>query len=504
MQKRAPTLGNILVIAMFVLSCFGLLLFLWDSFGGPVPLKAKGYRFTIAFPQALQLAEQADVRISGVPVGHVVSFKLAKDGRTEATIEMDRQYAPVRQNVHAILRTKTLLGETYVQLNPQGNTGPFIKDNGELPNGQVEPTVTLDQILSLFTPKVRNDFKVWMQSAQASFEGKGEDINADFASLQPFTANSNKLLEVLASQEGALRKSIKNTGVVFSALAGRDHQLEQFIANGERALKAGASASEAFAAAWRAFPGFESKGTAAFKELDRFAADANPFLKEFRPAERQLGLTSKTLQSFSPPFEKMLVGLGTLTKASKRGLPAFSKVLTLLEPELGNISPVLHNLDPFLQYLTVYQPELESFFGNFTAASEGHDQNANDPAAGVPQLHYLRTMQVLSPNSLAVFSARPGTDRGNAYPQAGAFNALGSGLSVFSSSNCANTSPSAGGTPNETVSKETLEQVLEDHVANKPESTTNEVPAPACNQQGPQTFNGFTGQYPHVTYSPQK
>ena len=39
MQKRAPTLGNMLVIILFALSCFGLLLFLWESFGGPVPLK---------------------------------------------------------------------------------------------------------------------------------------------------------------------------------------------------------------------------------------------------------------------------------------------------------------------------------------------------------------------------------------------------------------------------------------------------------------------------------
>ena len=40
MQKKAPTLGNILVIILFVLSCFGLLMFLWESFGGPLPLIA--------------------------------------------------------------------------------------------------------------------------------------------------------------------------------------------------------------------------------------------------------------------------------------------------------------------------------------------------------------------------------------------------------------------------------------------------------------------------------
>jgi hypothetical protein len=82
MQKRAPTLGNLLVIILFTLSCFGLLLFLWESFGGPLPLKPKGYRFTVAFPRTLALTEQSDVRISGVEVGHVVAVNLGKEGYT--------------------------------------------------------------------------------------------------------------------------------------------------------------------------------------------------------------------------------------------------------------------------------------------------------------------------------------------------------------------------------------------------------------------------------------
>ena len=38
MQKSAPSIGKILVAAGFALSCFALILFLWVSFGGPVPL----------------------------------------------------------------------------------------------------------------------------------------------------------------------------------------------------------------------------------------------------------------------------------------------------------------------------------------------------------------------------------------------------------------------------------------------------------------------------------
>ena len=59
MQKQTPTFGKILVMVLFALSCFGLLLFLWLSFGGSVPLKPKGYRFQVAFPEATQLGQYA-------------------------------------------------------------------------------------------------------------------------------------------------------------------------------------------------------------------------------------------------------------------------------------------------------------------------------------------------------------------------------------------------------------------------------------------------------------
>src|ERR1700728_670532 len=114
MQKRAPTLANILVIVLFALSCFGLLLFLWESLGGPVPLKPKGCRFTIAFQRTLALAEQSDVRISGVNVGHVIHLEHNKDGLTHATVELASKYAPIASNTRVPLREKTLLGETYV------------------------------------------------------------------------------------------------------------------------------------------------------------------------------------------------------------------------------------------------------------------------------------------------------------------------------------------------------------------------------------------------------
>ena len=45
-NKAAPSFGRIAAMVVFALSCFGLLLFLWLAFGGPIPLKPQGYRFT--------------------------------------------------------------------------------------------------------------------------------------------------------------------------------------------------------------------------------------------------------------------------------------------------------------------------------------------------------------------------------------------------------------------------------------------------------------------------
>jgi virulence factor Mce-like protein len=499
MQKRAPTLGNILVIILFVLSCFGLLMFLWESFGGPLPLKPKGYRVTVAFARTLALAEQSDVRISGVDVGHVISIKLGKDGRTHATIEIAGQYAPIRANMHAILRQKTLLGETYVQLIPEGSSGPYLGDGKQLADDQVEPSVTLDDILSAFDPKTRRDFQVWQQSVAEGINGRGEQINSDFAKLEPFVEHANQLVSILNEQEGAVRALVHNTGVVFNALASRDHQLEGLISNGEHTFHAAAEGSQAFAEAFKALPSLETNSRKAFKELDGLATVASPYFDEFKPTERQLALLLGAAKPFAPQFNKFLTALGPLTKAAQTGLPEVKKTLDLTAPVLENLRPVLHNLDPFLQYTGEYVPELQAFFANVTAATQDSEKNTNTAGKG-PKQHALATMAVLSPESLAIYPERIGTNRANAYPQSGSSHSLASGLSVFSSSSCANSAPSISGPANETVSEEIIQQIIEFKVANKPKEP-NEVAAPACNQQGPFTFNGKTSQFPQVVYS---
>ena len=156
MQKAAPSFGRIAVMAGFALSCFGLLLFLWIAFGGNIPLKPKGYRFTASFSEATQLAQEADVRISGVPVGKVKTIEPdKKTGRSDVVIQLDTRYSPLPSDAKAILRQKTLLGETYVELTPGTPSAKKIPEGGRLRTSQVSPTVELDEIFRAFDPTAR-------------------------------------------------------------------------------------------------------------------------------------------------------------------------------------------------------------------------------------------------------------------------------------------------------------------------------------------------------------
>ena len=58
-------------MVIFALSCFGLLLFLWLSLVGSIPLNPKGYRFQASFAEATQLAKD-NIRVVGIAPGSIL------------------------------------------------------------------------------------------------------------------------------------------------------------------------------------------------------------------------------------------------------------------------------------------------------------------------------------------------------------------------------------------------------------------------------------------------
>jgi virulence factor Mce-like protein len=427
MNKHRPSTGAMVSMAAFTASCIGLLLFLWLSFGGSVPFAPQGYRFSVEFDQAVELAPQSEVEISGVQVGRVVSVTLDhRTGLARAVIEVDRQFAPRPADTSAILRQKTLLGETFFELSAGSPTAPRLRDGGTLPQGQVAPTVQLDQIFSTLDPATRRAFQTWMQQGAIALTNRGEQFNAALADLYPFATNVDSVLAVLHRQGAATSTLLRDGGQVLSALSQSPAQLQGFVTNSNSLFAATAARDLALEATVRAFPPFLAQTRSTIDRLTRFAQTAKPLIDELRPAAVALTPTLDSLTVLAPELRDLLTDVAPLTRASKAGFPALERFLDDSVPFLVGLKPFLGNLVPVIDYVNVYRREIAAFFASSAAATEGTLGSASGA-----NLHYVRISNPINPELLTRYQTRPSSNRSNPYQEPGGYLKLLRGLPVF-------------------------------------------------------------------------
>jgi phospholipid/cholesterol/gamma-HCH transport system substrate-binding protein len=459
MIKQTPSFGRIFAMVAFTLSCFGILVFLWLNFGGAVPLQPEGYRVDVGFPSATQLAQEADVRISGVNVGRVTAKEPNEQtGLTDTTLEIDARYAPIPKDTRAILRQKSLLGETYVELSPGTPSSGMVPDDGELAAGQVADTVELDEILRSFDPTTRQRFSTWFDQAGVAAMNNAENLNDALALLTPFAEDTDDVLSVLRQQSGATQRFVRDTGYVFDALTERKGQLRDLIRNSNRTWEAIASRDEQFADTFRVLPTFLREGRATTTRLSEFADNTDPLIDQLRPAARELSPLLQDLDKLAPDLKSVFVNLDPLVRVSKRGLPATEQVLDNTQPLLRRLDPWLRNLTPVVDYLGLYRREITAFFGNIGAASQGTEASFNDPSEF---LHYVRTASPVNPETMTSWPFRLTTNRSNPYTEPGGYDKLRTEghLEVFGSYLCTDNAVPPTPEPNAFLSQDLVSQI---------------------------------------------
>jgi phospholipid/cholesterol/gamma-HCH transport system substrate-binding protein len=509
MSKRAPSTTQLLVIAGFALSCFGILLFLWITFGGPTPFKARPYEIKVPFNEATQLAQQSDVRISGVSVGKVQDIVLSPDGEQAlAKVDIEDKYGPIPRDTRAILRTKTLLGETYIELTPGDRNGPVLADGGTLPKAQIAESVQLDEIFRTFDASTRAAFQSWQQEASVAIAGRGADLSYAFGEFEPAFVQFDHLFRQLDSQRLAVKQLFRNGATSLRALRGRQGELAGLIQNSNAVFSTTAARDRQIEALFRAFPTFEDESRLTLDRLKSFSVDADPVMKQLVPVAEQLSPTLIALSKFAPQAKGFFEGLKPVIARAPSGFPALRKLFRdQFPPLLRAVDPFLRNVNPILTGLDLYKHELTSTMANIAAISQAR---LPTNAAGV-QVHYLRAMGPFNPESLATFPSRTTVSRTNAYPKPLAAKSLATGLPSFDTSGCstgvtATINPETPNNPtfkarteeakrtpeeNEKRSKEFFERLRKYAFAEQTDSAA--IGAPGCIQQAPFNPVGRSG-----------
>ena len=204
----------------FAASCIGLLLFLWISFGGSIPFAPRATAAASEFNEAVQLAQQSDVRISGVSVGKVVAVSL--DRHTGLTQGGHPDRPPVRPATGGHARdparevaARRDLHRAHAGL-ANGAQAARRRDAPARP-GRADRPARPDPL------DVRPGDPPGVPGLDAAGRRSRSRIAARtstpaFAELYPFATNVDSVLAVLNRDSAATSTLLRDGGQVFSAL----------------------------------------------------------------------------------------------------------------------------------------------------------------------------------------------------------------------------------------------------------------------------------------------
>ena len=338
--------------------------------------------------------------------------------------------------MHAILRQKTLLGETYVQLIPEGKTGPYLTDGGQLANSQVEPSVTLDDILSAFDPKTSADFKIWQQAVAEGINGRGEQINASFA--QPRTVRRTRQQARRHPRQPGRRRA--------GARAQHGRRLQRARQPRPPARRPDRQRRTHLQSGRRRQPGVRRDLQRAARLRAQLAGGA----QRTRPLRRRREPVPRRIPSRRAPALLAAVS-GKAVRAAVRQIPHLARAADegrqdraagprqiarpdrarARKPQAGAAQPrpvpAVHRRPTF----TSCRPSSPTSRPRRSSSEFNGDLPEGEGLQAAPADDARRARpgepRALQPEQI-------GTDRSNAYPLAGTYNSLASGLPVFSSS----------------------------------------------------------------------
>jgi phospholipid/cholesterol/gamma-HCH transport system substrate-binding protein len=393
--------AKILAIALFALLCVATLAVLYKQAGGNIRLSTP-YTIRTVVPTAFQLVPNGDVRRAGVKVGKVTDIKSRGDNGV-VTIELDDETAPVYRDAAVQIRTKTLVGENYLDIDPGTPRAGRIPDGGLLPLERASEAVQLDEILDSLDERTKAEVRRNLDGLGSGLDGRADELNRLFAAMRPTVADGGRVTRVLRAQKEPLAAVIDDTAKVMSAFAQRTEQVRTLARQAKVTAEAVRARDEQFGDAIRQLaPTLEQAKTSVAK-LGSFSGRATPVMRDLRFAMGDLQPVATQLRPAARASRALfdeIPGLTDRLDPLLTQLRGFSKRLT---PAVGPLDGFLRQVNPALTYFAPYEKEFGAFFGNVKAANARYD--AVGALGRVMVMYDPSTIRQISPSARKALEA---------------------------------------------------------------------------------------------------
>ncbi len=215
MRPRVAALAG--CIALFATSC--------SAFG--LAADCEGIEIIGKFAQVGDLVEKSNVQSSDVVIGSVTDIELDQ-GNWEARVSMCLDEGErVPEDVRAIVRTTSLLGEKFVDLRIESEgAGPYLEDGAVLEQDQTGKSTELEEVFARLATILGSGNLESLNrftTAQARIlEGRADDLRLVLGRLRDFT-------DLLADRKDSIAAGVDNLDAVARRLLEDSPLLRRFL-----------------------------------------------------------------------------------------------------------------------------------------------------------------------------------------------------------------------------------------------------------------------------------
>ncbi|MBB5154723.1 MCE family protein [Saccharopolyspora phatthalungensis] len=185
--------------------------------------------YTAQFTEAAGLRPDNEVRIAGVKVGTVSDVEIERD---HVLVSFRVGDAWLGDHTTAAIRIKTLLGQKYLALDPQG--GKELSPSEPIP---LQRTMSPYDVINAFSDLSTTVDKIDTRQLAQSFRTLSDTFSGTPGEVSGALNGLSRLSETISSRDEQLEHLLKNTAQVSKTVADRDADFEKLLADGNLLLE---------------------------------------------------------------------------------------------------------------------------------------------------------------------------------------------------------------------------------------------------------------------------
>jgi phospholipid/cholesterol/gamma-HCH transport system substrate-binding protein len=283
------------------------------------------------------------------------------------TLAIESRYAPLHDDATLSVGSKTLFGESYVNLETGTQGSPELRSGDQLADSQVKPaTPDIDQALEALDPQGRRDLTATIDTfgQGAASPAASEQVSQTLAQLSNATTQFHAITGTLKGQEGDIAAAVQDGRTVLQTLGSREGEIRGIVSGGRATLGALGSREASLREGIAQLPGLASAARQTLHDARPLISEARPLTRDVVEAAPPLTDALLDLPATAQDTDKVLAGLPAFNKSAIPFLQKTGEVLDVAKPALGPLSAALRNLQPTAKYLSDRKDTFASWFSN--------------------------------------------------------------------------------------------------------------------------------------------